>query len=248
MISVVCVYNNKEILDNFLLKSLKAQTKPYELILLNNENEKYKSAAEALNEGGKKAKSKYIMFVHQDIDLKSDKWLEETEKILNSLENFGVVGVAGKIKGKNETITRIKQGNPPKNLSNHPIEQITKVQTVDECLFIVPKTLFCKIKFDEKVCDGWHLYAVDYSLKLLSHGFDVYVIPTSIYHKSVGYSLSDEYYVTVSKLLKKYDNFDEIHTTMGTWCTKNSFKIQKIKQKINWNLFLIEKFFGRMKK
>jgi hypothetical protein len=29
------------------------------------------------------------MFVHQDIDLMSTTWLEDTEKVLNSLENLG---------------------------------------------------------------------------------------------------------------------------------------------------------------
>ena len=81
MISIVCVYNNQDILNNWLLKSLKHQTVEFELITLDNTRNTFKSAAEALNYGGKKAKGKYIMFVHQDVDLSSDTWLEDVEKM-----------------------------------------------------------------------------------------------------------------------------------------------------------------------
>ena len=83
MISVICAYNNKEILDNYLLKSLKDQTKDYELILIDNTKNKFKSAAEALNYGGNNAKEKYLMFIHQDINLCSNKFLEELQVMLN---------------------------------------------------------------------------------------------------------------------------------------------------------------------
>ena len=36
MMSIVCVYNNKTILEEYLLKSLKKQTSKYELILVDN--------------------------------------------------------------------------------------------------------------------------------------------------------------------------------------------------------------------
>ena len=48
MISIVCVYNSEQILNEYLINSLKKQSVKYELILLNNIKGKYKSAAEAL--------------------------------------------------------------------------------------------------------------------------------------------------------------------------------------------------------
>jgi len=67
MISIVCVYNDEITLKDYLLKSLENQTSKHELILIDNTQGKYKSAAGALNWGGGKAKGKYIMFVHQDV-------------------------------------------------------------------------------------------------------------------------------------------------------------------------------------
>ena len=95
MISVVCVYNNKKIFNNFLLKSLNNQTADFELIGIDNTSNKFKSAAEALNYGGKKATNKYIMFAHQDVSVLQKTWLKDIEKLLDSISNLGIAGVAG---------------------------------------------------------------------------------------------------------------------------------------------------------
>ncbi len=226
MISVVCVYNNKNILENYLLKSLKNQTVNYELINLDNTQEEFKSAAEALNQGGKNANGKYIMFAHQDVDLSSNTWLERVEKILDGLPNLGIAGVAGRPKGEAGVITNIKHDNPPKFAGKIQFEKPTKVQTLDECLIIIPKSVFNKLKFDENTCNGWHLYAVDYCLSVRRLGFDSYVMPIFVYHKSAGYSMSEKYFVTLKKVLKKHKNYyNKIYTTMGNWSTRYPLNI-----------------------
>lgn len=42
---------------------------------------------------GGKAKGRYIMFVHQDIDLKSNEWLKKTKDMLNSLNELEIASV-----------------------------------------------------------------------------------------------------------------------------------------------------------
>ena len=219
MISIVCVYNDKEILDNFLLKSLKNQSAEYELILMDNTTGKFKSAAEALNKGGNKAKGEYIMFVHQDIDLESDGCLKNIENISNRLNNLGIAGAAGRTNYKPQTITNIKDGIPPKSVSPETFNEPVKVQTLDECLVIIPKNVFKKIKFDEKVCNDWHLYAVDYSLSVKKLGLNAYVIPLFAYHRSKAYSLSEKYYETLKKVLSKHKTNKVIFTTVEDWLT-----------------------------
>ncbi len=226
MISIVCVYNNKEILDKFLLKSLKNQSVEFELILIDNTKTKFKSAAAALNKGGDKARGKYLMFVHQDIDLLSYEWLENCESILNSLKNFAIAGVAGRSMDVTETLTNISDGIPLKTAGTQ-IKIPTKVMTLDECLVVIPKQIFKKIKFDEEVCDNWHLYTVDYSLVAKTNGYDVYVIPLTLYHRSSGFSFSDEYYITLKKLLKKHRKFKVVITTMGDWFTFIPLNVQR---------------------
>lgn len=227
MISVICIYNNKEILDNYLLKSLKTQTVDYELILIDNTENKFKSAAEALNNGAKDAKCKYIMFVHQDIDLLDDNWLKNAEDMLDSIPNLGIAGIAGKLNVKKGIISNMKDGIPPKYAGTTKIKNITRVQTLDECLFIIPESIFKMLKFDEELCDDWHLYAVNYCLEIMKHGFYVYVLPLSLYHRSSGFSISEKYYQTIKKMINKYKHdYKWIYTTVGDWNTSWPFFIQ----------------------
>lgn len=234
MISIACVYNNGKILNDYLLKSLKNQTVDYELIALDNTEAKYKSAAEALNHGGRRANGKYIMFVHQDVDLCSNTWLEEAEKILDAIPDLGIAGIAGMAENGNSNKERgrniIKHGDPaiiwPQG---NPIQEPEPVQTLDECMIIIPESVFDVLQFDEKVCDDWHLYAVDYCLNIKRLGFDAYVIPMFIYHRSIAYSFSEKYYLTLEKVLKKHKkHYKRIYTTMGDWSTLYPVTLQKI--------------------
>ena len=246
MLSIVCVYNNEKILNDFLIKSLKNQTVNYELLTIDNTKGRFKSAAEALNYGGKLANGNYIMFVHQDFDFCSDTWLEEAEKILDSLPNVGVAGIAGARNksgtNKLEVATNILHGSPPEKAGQVSVTNPEEVQTLDECLIIVPKKMFNKLQFDETVCDGWHLYAVDYCLSAKRLGFVNYVLPLAGYHRSKGASirsyfkivvslgnLPHEYYKTLEKLLNKHRSyFKQIYTTCGTWKTSYPLLLQRI--------------------
>jgi hypothetical protein len=218
MISVICVYNDKKILDEWLSKSLKRQTAPHEFMAIDNTKGAFKSAASALNHGAGQAKGKYLMFCHQDIDLSSDNWLSETEKTLDALPNLGAAGVAGRVTEKFGAITNIKHGTPPKSAGDFQITEPAKVQTVDECLFIVPRPVFENLKFDESACDDWHLYATDYCLSAQKLGFDAFVIPASLHHGSKGASFSGRYYAALKKLLRKHgSDYKLICAPYGRW-------------------------------
>jgi len=238
MISVISVYNNKKLLDNYLLDSLKLQNMNYELILLDNTIGKFKSAAEALNYCGGKANGEYLMFVHQDFELSSNTWLDEVENILSNLENLGVAGVAGKY--NRNCISNIKTGIPPILAGTIQIKEPTEVMTVDECVIIIPKKVFKEIQFDETTCDNWHLYGVDYCLTAKKSGFKVYVLPMDGYHESPGNSFSEEtYYPILKKLVKKHkNNYKMIYTTTGSWRTRIPLSLQIFYQKTYYRLGL----------
>jgi hypothetical protein len=161
MISVVCVFNNRNILEESLLKSLEEQECEYDLNLVDNTQNQFKSAAEALNHGGNKATGEYIIFIHQDVDLCSPTFLRDVEECLDSVPNLGLAGVAGMPFDQSDVISNIKHGDPPRDVSPVALKQPTRVQTVDECLFIIPSPLLRELPFDPQVTLGWHLYAVD---------------------------------------------------------------------------------------
>ena len=226
MLSIICSYNDKKILEDNLLKSLNKQIGDNELILLDNTKQRFSSAAAALNHGAKTATGDYLIFLHQDIDLLHETWLEDVEKILGSLTNLGVAGLAGyhEINGNPTMVGNIKDGLPPKAVGV-PIKIPEKVQTVDECLFIIPKSVFEEFQFDDVTCPDWHLYAVDYCLNMKKIGLNVYILPFEVYHVSRTYSFSDDYYSTLNNIIKKHgDYFDKIYTSCGIWST-NKYRL-----------------------
>ncbi len=243
MISIVCVYNKELIFKENLLKGLENQSAKFELIKVDNTNNAFKSAAQALNYGGRQASGKYIMFVHQDIFFPSPALLEHMEQALNDLSNPGIVGVAG-VRGEDGVLSNIEHCVPPRPAGTLLIDRPEKVQTLDECLLIIPRSVFSEMQFDEEVCDNWHLYAVEYCLRCHERGRDVYVIPEHLYHVTYSTNLDFEknifnlfspgslpkgYYPTLKKVLKKYrKSYPVIYTTCGVWKTRHPLIFQRL--------------------
>ena len=223
MISVVCVYDNEEYLKRILLKSLQSQTVEFELITLDNRDGRFKSAAEALNYGGEKANGDYIMFVHQDMCLLSDSFIEDAERILRSIPDLGVGGVGGATnEGKWRYSIDIYDSPDYCNLT---IRKPEVVETLDECLLLVPRPVFDKLKFDEKVFDGWDCYGADYSLCVARLGLKAYVIPGSSAHT---YTRRGFYHIWDFNNLLKYEKrlyakHKGDYKTIHTWLAKVSW-------------------------
>jgi len=179
MISIVCVANDYQILDINLRKSLSNQNREFELIIVDNRNRTFHSLPSALNFGAKYANGKYIMFIHQDVSLLGDSWLERAENILDRLDQFGAAGVAG-VTEKNEYKGFLYNSGV---LWGSPIKGAVPVQTLDEQLMIVPRDLFETLKFDERF--KFHSYCADYCLSLKERGLNVYVLPLMVKHNSL---------------------------------------------------------------
>lgn len=179
MISIVCVTNDYQILDTNLRKSLSNQNREFELIIVDNRNRTFHSLSSALNFGAKRANGKYIMFIHQDVSLLGDSWLERAENILNGLDQFGAAGIAG-VTEKNEYIGFLYDRGI---LWGAPIKSAVPVQTLDEQLMIVPRDLFETLKLDERF--KFHSYCADYCLSLKERGLKVYVLPLMVKHNSL---------------------------------------------------------------
>lgn len=219
-------------MDKYLIKSLKEQSVDYDLILIDNTHGEFKSAASALNFGGEKATGSFIVFVHQDVSFDS-KFLEYLETLLKNINNLGIAGLAGVSAETPGVISNILQGKSKELVGKNRIETPTRVQTLDECLIVIPKSVFDTLKFDQVTCDNWHLYGVDYSLSSTSQGYDSYVLPLSIHHRSPGYSMSAGYDISMKKLLKKHrQNYKMVYTALGNYNTSLPLSLQKNVKKI----------------
>jgi hypothetical protein len=245
MISIISIINNNSIAKEFLLRGLSIQNAKYDLILIDNRSSSYKSAAQAYNEGSAKAKGDYLMFIHQDVLLPNCNWLKDTEESLSSLSDLGIAGVAGMIQptflNDFELWTRYRllkkldllkvwyyryaRGNVFHGREKKPwigkfTSEVISTRTLDELLLIVPAKLFQDLKFDESVCDNWHLYGVDYSLSVSQKCRNVCVLPYPVVHLSIGH-LNEAYFNTLMKLIKKHPTEKVINTTVGPWSTRS---------------------------
>lgn len=235
MISVICVYNNRKTLDDYLLRDIYGQG--CQLILLDNRGGHYSSAAEALNHGASEAEGEYLLFVHQDMLIGDESRLFDLENMLDELPDLGIAGLAGR-RGPEGVITNITHGDPERPAGEMGLNEATVVETLDECLFIIPRQTFENHPFDEVTCDGWHLYAVDYCLNIENEGLKAYVLPFEAHHLSDGKSMSKDYYTVMARLIRKYKGSHAfIYTTMGCWDTRRPVILQRIHGFIrgSWN-------------
>lgn len=225
-ISVICVYNNKNILEKCLLKTLAEQKKDFELILIDNTKNKFKCAADALNYGGKNAKGDLLLFIHQDVKL----FKNNINDILNyckELKNFGIAGIAGTDLDNGYMKSCGLHNIPPEPMTFKKINKIEKAQTLDEVALIIPNNIFNLYKFNNTLCNDWHLYGVEYCLNLIKNGYSVYVLPIELYHVSNTESINIEYFNTLKRIFNYYKNdFDIIHTNCWGSCNpKNQAKL-----------------------
>jgi hypothetical protein len=215
MISVICVYNKHDVLDRVLMAGLLRQSERYELITIDNTHDTSGHVAEVLNRAAEQATGKYLMFIHQDVELISPNWLRDVERALDGIPDLGVAGVAGADCAGGDDfdshlVGHIKSGNQEwgKELAG-PV----KVQTVDELLVIMPRAIFAQQKFDAARFDFIHLFAADYSLSVARLGLGAYVIPGYVHHTSTGnfYGI-DKYRI---RLYAKHRDASPIFTTCG---------------------------------
>ena len=216
-VSVICAFNDRQKLDAFLIPSLRKQTSPYELLLVDNTRGRYTSATEVLNETARRAGFDHLMFVHQDVSLNSEHWLREARGSVSRLKRCGAAGVAGS--NRRGTWAGVLHGDPPR-LAGRRVRKPVEVQTLDGCLIIAPKAVFETVRFDA-AHKSWYLYVADYCLDLARHGYRSYVLPGDVYHESPGPPHPDTYEDARKYMIEKYrDDVAIVHTTVGNWKTR----------------------------
>jgi len=260
MITVISIINNRHIAKNYLLKGLDKQTAKYELLLVDNTASVFTSGAKANNTTASKASGDYLVFIHQDVLLRSKAVLQLIEDQLSTLSRVGLAAAVGMIKprviNQFEAYTRYLvllrlglgplwfrhygRGNNLHGLNMSPwgglfIKDPVSVQTVDEFLLVVPARIFERTKFDEVTCSDWHLFGTDYSLSIQRKGYKTFVLPISVFHRSKG-SISVQYVQTLAKVLEKHKEEKVVNTPWGLYPTNPSFRSlsSKIGDVIGW--------------
>ena len=203
-LSVICVYNDENVLNSCLRKSMKMQSEEMEWIFLDNQKNTYTSAAQALNVGALKASRDYLVFLHQDIVFQSPDDMKNIYQALCEHEKT-VLGVAGCLIHEKDIYSNVIHGQEKMPAGTATIDGMKEVDTLDECLIACSKKVYQSLKFDEILCDGWDLYGVDFCYRAILKKFSVCVLPLALWHVSPG-NPKHAFYACARRLRKKYHN------------------------------------------
>lgn len=184
----------------------------------NRGNRLYHSAAEGYNDTLEHPlESEVIVFCHQDIIFLPGA-LQTIYRLCSENKStlFGAAGVRNAHKeGESRIISSmaiIQEGWNYKSLKKGETQDAF---TLDECLIAGSRELFEELRFDEEVCDGWHLYAAELCMQCHVKGYPVKVFDANIVHLSGG-NQDKTFYQCERKLVKKYRNhFPLISYTCG---------------------------------
>ena len=211
--TLICVYNNDQQLNDMLLKSLESirggQTKT---LLVDNTGHRYASCAQAFNSELRahwQELDDVLVFLHQDIAFDDDLWMRRIETEL-ATDPLQVLGFAGMPKA-GRTVSNLKYRQTGAYITATQVSGKTEVESLDECCFAMSKELYRQVGFDEKTCDHWHLYAVDFCYEARRRlGAKSYVLPETVYHKengSTGLSSDRHFLQGIWRMTRKYRHF-----------------------------------------
>jgi glycosyltransferase involved in cell wall biosynthesis len=179
MLSLVSVYNNAAKLEARLQASLARQNRAHQLICVDNRSGRFGGAAAALNHGAAQAKGDWIVFLHQDVELLGNDWLEWAEALLGRVDPDGWHGVVGRTaRGRWRGLLRDRD-----MVFGEPFDEPIEVQTLDEIVLIHRNQGAGAVYFDEEL-SGWHAYGVDACCRAVRRGARNYVLPLPVWHDS----------------------------------------------------------------
>lgn len=229
MVSIICVYNNFEILNKFLIPSLRRQkNKDYELILYNNSTNNLTAASLALNCCANKAKGEILIFVHQDVYFIDDESISKIVDFCSKYE-FGLAGVAG-VDDNGNVLSSVLQGQN-RQIAGKLNTSIREIEVLDECLLIVKRKNFFGFEY---LGNTWHLYGVEYSLFCKRNRLVNFLYPIMIWHYSPGLSLNDSYFKTVKNFFALHTEITKFDTTMGGFKNNYIFNLRILYLKLKF--------------
>lgn len=223
-VTVICCWTNEKQYQDFV-KTLNAQTIPYELIGIDNRgNRAFTSCAAAYNSVIDRVRTKYVIYSHQDILLQDSECLLKFMSYLERTGRDDILGVAGvkfDTAGVFSDIMHIQSSTGKLvKVGTHIPDGMMECNTLDECFFGGHSEHFEAFPFNEDICNGWHLYAVEACLKtqsirsLQDGGVgQVYACDIPLIHNSTD-GVDYAFYWQLFKLCRYYaKHFPKIRTT-----------------------------------
>ena len=212
-VSIVCVFNDPEVLADCLSRSVTQllPTAPLtELITVDNTRHEYRSAGSALGHGVAQATHDYISFVHQDVVLHSLVAMEEAAGRMADDPALGMLGCSG-IDAQGTMSGRMRDRAV---LIGRSAPTPTPVDSLDEVQFMLRAEDVRASPISEDPALAWHAYAVEYGLRLRAGGRVVAAVDIPLTHNSLTINL-DRLDVAHAAVARRYPSALPVRTTCG---------------------------------
>lgn len=211
-ITIVCVYNDPDVRRQCLDRSIQdlgQVATELEYIPIDNVAHQFTSAGAALNHGARLATNDVLLFVHQDVYIHSLDRLKVAAQYLRQ-NDWGMIGAVG-IAQDGTVVGRIRDRVI---LIGADAPEPVPVDSVDEVLFMVRRDQILEHPLSQANDLSWHAYAVEYGLRLRSHGHRTAAMNLSITHNSLTINLArlDRAHSFVADA---YSEFTPVATTCG---------------------------------
>lgn len=210
---MVCVYNDRRVLEACLQKSvadLRASAPRTQLIRVDNTRHTFASAGAALAHGAAQATNEFVVLAHQDVVLHSLTALEQAAGLLADRSTIGLVGACG-IDAHGRIQGRIR--DRVVLIGEHALNP-TLVDSVDEVLFVVRRSDLATMPLATSHELAWHAYAVEYGVRMRGLGRDVVVTDIPLTHNSLTINL-DRLDVAHRAVAIAYPDAMPVRTTCG---------------------------------
>jgi Glycosyltransferase like family len=192
------------------IQSLSDEASDVEYLPIENETGTYSSAGAALNHGVSIAKNDVIVFVHQDVFLHSLSALKQAAGQIQAT-GFGLLGAIG-MQAEGTLTGRIRDRVV---LAGEVVAQPTDVDSVDEVLFMAPRSQLLSDPLTESRDMAWHAYAVEYGLRVRKKGLRTGVADIPLTHNSLSVNL-ERLDAAHQAVAVRYAELLPVRTTCGT--------------------------------
>jgi len=221
-LSIVCVYNNPAVRAQCLDRSitlLRDDTPDVEYLPVDNVNGTYPSAGAALNHGVSLARNDFVVFVHQDVFLHSLTALKEAAAAMQS-GGFGLLGAVG-IRPDGRITGRVRDRVV---LLGDRAVRPAEVDSVDEVLFMAPRSQLLREPLTESGDMAWHAYGVEYGLRVRKLGLRTGVADMPLTHNSLSTNV-DRLDVAHQAVAAGYPDLLPVRTTCGVISVKTGGRV-----------------------
>jgi hypothetical protein len=211
-VSVICVFSDAEVRRRCVDRSIAERGEEAEIEYLPIDNTKgaFETAGAALNHGASLATHDYLAFVHQDVYLHSLRALEQAAGVLREDPGIGVLGAVG-ITPSGEILGTVRDRVV---LIGKSAGEPADVDSLDEVLFMAPRSLIERERLSEAPELAWHAYAIELGLRARSLGLRVCARDMPLTHNSLTTNL-DRLDTAYAALASRYPEAMPVRATCG---------------------------------